>query len=250
MNNKWFRWKISVLLCAILFFIISFLSLYKGYIRFNYPDKNKYPVIGVDVSHHQNNINWKKIAEQNISFAYIKATEGGDFKDRLFENNYRIAKEYGIDVGAYHFFTFAKSGREQFNNLYSSIKDKDLDLPPVLDLEFGGNGKLKKSKKEILAEVDTMQSLIETNIGIKPVFYLTSEFIDYFYGDDSISNPIWIRGLFREPKKVNGKEWMYWQYANRGRLDGVETYIDLNVFNGSTEKYQSFVRQCKEGIEK
>jgi lysozyme len=62
-----------------------------------------YSIRGFDVSHHQGEINWKKISPMQYQFVYLKATEGGDFKDRNFQENWLKARERGLHVGAYHF---------------------------------------------------------------------------------------------------------------------------------------------------
>jgi Glycosyl hydrolases family 25 len=67
-------------------------------------------VIGVDVSNHQGEIDWSALAGSNVAFAYIKATEGGDFRDRRFQLNWDGAKRAGLARGAYHFFTQCRSG--------------------------------------------------------------------------------------------------------------------------------------------
>lgn len=61
---------------------------------------------GVDVSNHQGVIEWERVSADGISFAYIKATEGGDHVDAQFYANWRAAATAGLDRGAYHFFTF------------------------------------------------------------------------------------------------------------------------------------------------
>src|SRR5690349_2704594 len=76
------------------------------YIRFYEPDRTLYPVRGIDVSHHQNEIDWRKVAHDDVSFAFIKATEGGDHRDTRFATNWKEAQAAGLKVGAYHFFTF------------------------------------------------------------------------------------------------------------------------------------------------
>ncbi len=63
--------------------VLSFLA-YKGYVWLNTPNLKDYPVRGIDVSHHQKSIDWENVADQGIAFAYIKATEGRDFKDSRF----------------------------------------------------------------------------------------------------------------------------------------------------------------------
>ena len=80
-----------------------------------------YPVTGVDVSHHQGRIDWPKVAGSGVRFAYVKATEGGDFIDESFGQNWEQAKAVG---GAYHFYRQCKGGREQAENFLQI-------LPPV-----------------------------------------------------------------------------------------------------------------------
>lgn len=60
---------------------------------------------GIDVSAHQNLIDWNLVAADGIEFVYIKATEGGDFVDEEFAENWAGAGDLDLDRGAYHFFT-------------------------------------------------------------------------------------------------------------------------------------------------
>src|SRR5690606_2275403 len=71
----------------------------------------RYDVRGVDVSAWQGTVDWPTIARQDVDFAYVKATEGSSFVDRQFEANLRGARQAGLLVGAYHFFSFESSGR-------------------------------------------------------------------------------------------------------------------------------------------
>lgn len=60
------------------------------------PPLSDQEVYGVDVSHHQGEIDWAAVADDDIEFAYIKATEGGDFPDTRFEENWKGAAEAGL----------------------------------------------------------------------------------------------------------------------------------------------------------
>ena len=211
---------------------------YRGILRFNYPPSEKYPIKGIDVSHHQHDIDWMEVKKQNIQFAFIKATEGGDFKDKKFAENWKNAISSGIDVGAYHFFTFCKPGREQAVNFIESVPINDNALPPVIDLEFGGNCSLRVDDTIVLAEIDTLQTLLEEKYQKTPIFYVTLEFYNRFFNNNFPRNPIWIRDIYGEPTLNDEREWLIWQYANRGHLDGINTYVDLNVFNGTNEDYE------------
>ncbi|MFW6328322.1 MAG: GH25 family lysozyme [Bacteroidota bacterium] len=53
-----------------------------------YPSKNKYPVQGIDVSHHQGLIRWDSIDTSKVKFVFNKATEGANFKDKRFKYNW------------------------------------------------------------------------------------------------------------------------------------------------------------------
>jgi hypothetical protein len=81
-----------------------------GIWRFNCPETAEYPVQGIDVSHHQGQIDWQAVGDSGIQFAYIKATEAEDYRDPQFSTNWREAQNSGIARDAYHYFTFGAPG--------------------------------------------------------------------------------------------------------------------------------------------
>src|SRR5688572_6854506 len=66
------------------------------------PSDARFPVRGIDVSHHQGAIDWHSVKASGRSFAFIKASEGADFRDTRFSENWQRAREAGIFTGAYH----------------------------------------------------------------------------------------------------------------------------------------------------
>lgn len=69
-----------------------------------------YSIHGIDVSHHQGEIDWHKVknAEVNgepISFVFIKATEGQNHIDENYNDNFYQARENGFLRGAYHYLS-------------------------------------------------------------------------------------------------------------------------------------------------
>jgi lysozyme len=53
------------------------------------------------------------------------------------------------------------------------------------------------------------------------------------YIEDSFSDSIiWIRDIVKYPSIDNSK-WVFWQYHNRGHVDGIDTFVDINVFKGN-----------------
>ncbi|TGM16029.1 lysozyme [Leptospira selangorensis] len=201
----------------------------KGIIWFVYPSESKYPIRGIDVSNHQGNIDWKKIPKNKIQFAYIKATEGGDWKDKAFSRNWEQANQLGIRVGAYHFFTLCRSGKEQAANFISYVPIDQNALPPVADLEFVGNCKERPPLQDVKKEIQDFLSTLENHYGKKPILYLTYEFIDLYLKDDFIEYPVWIRDIFGHPSSTFKRNWIIWQYHSRARLEGIEGPVDLNI---------------------
>ena len=213
-----------------------------GYWRFNYPDKKKYPIHGIDISHHQGIIEWEKIKGQKIDFVYIKATEGADFKDPAFLSNWKEASRIGLPKGAYHFFTFCKPGIEQANNFISTVPVEPNTLPPVIDFEFTGNCKARPRKEDILKELFIFIKEIEEKYNTSPMFYVTYKSYDYYLKGEINSYKIWIRDIFRHPRFSNEERWFFWQYADRGRVDGIKGPVDLNVFNGNLQEFIKFIQ--------
>ncbi|WP_210405324.1 glycoside hydrolase family 25 protein [Limnobaculum zhutongyuii] len=222
--------------------LVLIYGLYSGYIRFNYPSLTEYPIQGIDVSHHQNEINWQQLDKERVRFVFIKATEGSDFKDNSFTANWRHAGEQGFVVGAYHFFTFCRSGEEQAINFIETVPKVANMLPPVIDLEYGGNCQLTTGKEQVLAEIAILIERLEVFYQKKPILYVTQEFFDDFLVGKFEQNPLWIRNIYRRPALKDRRPWMFWQYANRGRLSGIETVVDLNTFNGTKEEFETLIK--------
>ncbi len=196
------------------------------------PDRGRYPVRGIDVSHHQGRIDWRRVAADDVAFAIIKATEGGDHVDRAFALNLREARAAGLAVGAYHFFTFCRPGADQAKNFISVVPNDQPLLPPVVDIEFGGNCPQRPSPEQLNAELQAFLGPVEAAFGKTAIVYLTDE-AEATYAGQIAARPLWLRSLLMEPDR---HDWVYWQYHNKGRVDGIVGDVDLNVLQGGPEK--------------
>ncbi|TGK38121.1 glycoside hydrolase family 25 protein [Leptospira andrefontaineae] len=223
---------LALLLPLLLLLFVLYFAFDKGIIWFVYPSESKYPIRGIDVSNHQGNIDWKKVSENKISFVYIKATEGGDWKDKAFLRNWEQANQLGIRVGAYHFFTLCRSGKEQAANFISLVPKDPESLPPVADLEFVGNCKERPPLQDVKKEIHDFLIELENHYGKKPILYLTYEFIDLYLKNDFLEYPVWIRDIFGHPSSSFKRNWIIWQYHSRARLEGIEGPVDLNALKG------------------
>lgn len=232
----------TISLLAVLGVAVALL-MYNGYIQVNHISRRKYPVVGVDVSSYQGDIDWNVLASQNIQFAFIKATEGSGYVDQYFKTNWENAAGTDLRIGAYHFFSFESPGKNQASNFIGTVGDKEGMLPPVIDVEYYGSFRSAGDidAKGIAKELRDMVDELFANYGVKPIIYVSKESYETIVKDGFNDCPLWYRSVYSKvPKDVN---WTFWQCSNRKRLDGyngAETYIDLNVFNGSKDSFMSY----------
>ena len=238
--------EIRILLTLLLVFLGIIAAFYKGHFKFNQPprpaESQESPVLGIDVSSHQKEIKWREIDPKQVQFVYIKATEGSKFKDKKFLSNWNEARKYAFPTGAYHFFSFCKSAKEQAKNFIETVPYKPNALPPVLDLEDEANCKSGKTKEAIVAEIETLQQILFNKYQKKPILYMTEEFYYIYSMAQFKENPLWISAFYQEPNLQNGK-WLFWQYSYKGFIKGIDTNVDLNVFNGTAADFGKFIKQ-------
>jgi lysozyme len=183
-------------------------------------------VYGLDVSHHQGQIDWRKVAADDISFAYVKATEGGDFVDSRFVENRDAATAARVAIGAYHFLTFCSSGAEQAENFLRVAPPDAAMLPPAVDIEYGGNCAARPSKDAFHAEVATFLDRVETAWGREAIVYVLHDTEADYAINAKFNRKQWQRRLVKRP---NWDGWALWQVSGRSAVDGVHGPVDLNV---------------------
>lgn len=197
-----------------------------------HPSNARYPNQGIDISHHQGEIDWAKLPEQGVDFAFIKATEGGDFVDKKFSENWRAAGDAGIRRGAYHFFTLCRSGSAQADNFIATVPLDPAALPPVVDLEYLGNCSERPKMTDLTQELQNYLDKVEGHFGQPAVLYLTQEFDEAYGVTKNFDRALWLRSLVLEPD-FGARPWTIWQTSNFRRLDGIEGRVDWNVMQGA-----------------
>lgn len=201
-----------------------------------------YKIHGIDVSSYQGNIYWPAVAamqdqDVNIRFAFIKATEGLNNVDRQFYTNWQHAKQSNITRGAYHYFLATKSGRLQAQNFIKAVKLQPGDLPPVLDIEELYNVPPDSMRSRILVWLQT----VENTYHVKPIIYTNISFYKNFLGDEFADYPLWLAHYFVQKNPDLKDGWQFWQHNAAGRVNGIKTRVDFNVFSGDTTSFQNLL---------
>ncbi|WP_428644927.1 glycoside hydrolase family 25 protein [Roseibium sp.] len=196
------------------------------------PDRGEYPTRGIDVSHHQGDIDWNAVAGDDVAFVYMKASEGVDFKDGAFVRNWSGAGSAGLARGAYHYFSLCQTGRKQAENFLSVLPEDTSMLAPMLDLEFDGNCARRPSVEEVLREISDFTALVEQARGKQVIFYSPEAFYLAYLKGQGLNRPLWARSIWHSPSYAQG--WVGWQYHDRGTVKGISGNVDLNVLHGET----------------
>ncbi len=192
-----------------------------------------YKVHGIDVSHHQGTIDWQAVKAtetQNypIRFVFMKATEGGDYKDRRFAENFREAREAGLVRGAYHFYNPNTDPIRQADFFISQVTLEKGDLAPVLDIE-----RKPRNKAQLQADLIKFLNRLEQHYGVRPIIYTSYRYMERYLDSPEFARyPLWIAHYYVEALSYEGS-WQFWQHTDYGTVPGITESVDLNVFNGS-----------------
>ena len=201
-------------------------------------------LLGIDVSRYQRKINWEKVRESDVSFAFIKATEGAKLKDNFFDRNWEHTAQVGIIRGAYHFYLPHVKPDVQAKNFISSVTLQPGDLPPVLDVEVRGRNPLNHFRgdlKEWLVHV-------ERAYGVKPIIYTGYSFYKDHLEGYFDEYPLWI-AHYNVPKLAierNERTLLsFWQHTDKGVIEGIKGAVDCNIFYGNKQELRKFCLQPK-----
>jgi lysozyme len=195
------------------------------------------PVQGIDVSYWQGNIDWQKVSDARVHFAYIKATEGGDRLDPKFLDNWQAAKRAGVARGAYHVMYWCRPAKEQALWFMLNVpKDSDA-LPPVLDLEWNSHSKTcphRIARDAAIAKIKVMLEAMEAYSGKRPIIYTDPKFHREVLEGEFPNHHFWLRSVAARPdEKYRARNWVFWQFTTTGRVHGVAGPVDRNSFNGT-----------------
>jgi len=209
-------------------------------------------VPGIDVSYWDAGIDWPKVRATGQRFVFVKATESITYKDPTFDDNWFGAKSAGLLRGAYHFFRCNIDAKKQADYFIDYVKsfDDNGELPPVLDLETPDG----QRKEKIVLAARTWLDRVEAAFGRKPIIYSGQYFLQDYLCEAGGGPPAWAKEyplwLAQYPNQfVAGSQpflprgwfkWTFWQYSEKGRVNGINASVDLNLFSGTLEELYKF----------
>lgn len=212
------------------------------YPGFNIPLPEGYAIHGIDVSRYQGTIGWKalkkmKVDSVAVGFVFIKATEGKELVDRNFTYNWRESGKAGLIRGAYHFFVPGVDPIAQANNFTRNAPIGRGNLVPVVDVEelYG------QSPALLRAGLKLYLAAIERRYKVKPIIYTYLSFYEEYLGKEFDGYPLWIAHYLQPRQPRITRSWNFWQHSDQGRVNGIKSTVDFNVFNGDSVAFRSML---------
>ena len=246
-SKKWWIAGIVIFITALLIILgydwwFNRKSRFVKYPAFGISIPENFMIHGIDVSKYQQTITWDLVKEMKVKdvqlrFVFIKATEGIENTDPQFKRNWKKSKQAGMIRGAYHFFLATKDGRMQAENFIGTVELEAGDLPPVVDIEqtYGVNAIVfKKELKEWL-------DIIENHYKIKPIIYTSVDFYSRWLGKEFNNYPLWAAHYFQYNAPRIDRNWDFWQHSEEGRVNGIVSKVDFNVFNGDSLQFRNIL---------
>jgi GH25 family lysozyme M1 (1,4-beta-N-acetylmuramidase) len=202
---------------------------------------------GIDVSHHNGDIDWAKVYDAGYTFAFVKASEGTNFKDDKFVENMENAKKAGVLVGAYHFArpvlnSDAIEEAEWFVDVAGDYIGQEY-LPPALDVEdivipekgIDEHPCADLGKEKLSEWIRDWMETVKSKTGVEPVLYVNSNYANNCLEDYITDYSLWIAHWYvPSPNTGVWDSWNFWQYVDKGSVPGISGKVDLDTFNGYT----------------
>lgn len=211
---------------------------------------------GVDVSHYQGSINWKSVRKDGVEFAFIKATEGTNYVDPSFQDNYPAARDAGVVRGAYHFARpDASGGAAQADYLYQNggkWTADGLTLPAALDIEYNpyGSSCYGLSPKAMVGWITDFLGRYQALSGRYAVIYTTADWWKTCTGNHngfSNNHPLWL-ARYASSRGSLPDGWGFhtvWQYTSSGKIGGISGGVDRNYFNGNRSRLAALANNTR-----
>ena len=245
-----FPWLLIIFLSVGLIFMVIF-SEQKSIFPFKQNSNalldsvpQNFSIYGIDISHYQKKINWDKLAQFKykhitITFVFIKATEGVNYVDPMWDEHWKNAKTHGFVRGAYHYYKPNLDPVKQMNHFLKQVFFENGDLSPVLDVE---EDPVLISHQQFVKNVLTALRYLENKTGITPILYTNYAFYkQYFMGEDFRKYPLWIAHYYKK-SPPDDIPWNFWQFHDKMSLDGIMGNVDMNIYCCSFAEFKKFLK--------
>lgn len=188
---------------------------------------------GIDVSYHQGIIDWKKVKNDGVTFAIIRAGYGKKTQDKKFSNNIIGAINEGLDIGIY-WFIYADNvadsvANAEFCDIVIKLYKSKINLKIWADWEYDSDKRNPQSKA---SRTDIVEAFCKTlkakgyDVGV----YANPDYITSKFDMSQLSKyPLWLARYSSSKGSYNP---FMWQYSSKGKVSGIKGNVDMNIMYG------------------
>ncbi|HEU4730426.1 MAG TPA: GH25 family lysozyme [Kofleriaceae bacterium] len=187
---------------------------------------------GIDVSYHQEAIDWPRVRGAGVRFAFIRLSDGATLRDATFQTNWAGARRAGLVRGAYQFFRPDQSATAQADLMITAMASREPDdLPPVIDIEIDGG----LPAPEVAARAQAWIDRVRDKLGVEPIVYTGGALWRNGGAEPIGAQPLWIAHYTQGCPALPAPwtQWRFWQHTDRGAIPGIEGPVDLDLFAGT-----------------
>jgi GH25 family lysozyme M1 (1,4-beta-N-acetylmuramidase) len=185
---------------------------------------------GIDISNYQSVVDYARVKNSGIEAAYIKASEGQGYKDKLTATHYAGLKGQGILVGFYLFFKPSVDAIAQAQNFADVVKRFPSDLIHMCDIEVTEGKDKDFISNAVMTFINKVKELTGNECGIYTGSYFSKDNLTTVLRGTKLwlahytqSNPSWNTNIW--------EHWSGWQYSSSGQVNGIFGNVDVNNFN-------------------
>lgn len=192
---------------------------------------------GIDVSSHQGNIDWQRVADDGVEFAFIRTALRGYSTGKLVEDenceaNIKGARDAGIHVGLYIFSQAVNEEEmlEEANLIIDDAKEYGVDGPIVIDVEKVSSSKARMNALTVEERTNLVLLFCQTveNAGYKPMIYHNTEMGALMIDIAALEDYDKWYASYAETM-FYPYQYDIWQYSSKGKVDGISTDVDMNI---------------------
>ena len=194
--------------------------------------KDENTEIGIDVSKWQGDIDFRKVKDAGATFVMIRVgsqqgVDGEYILDPYFKQNIENALANDLKVGVY-FYSYAnskKEARKQATWILNQIKDYEITLPIAFDWEcYNSFNQMELSLFGLNEVAESFLEKVEDK-GYDGMLYGSKNYLNSIWKYHDYD--VWLAHYTDQTDYDS--HYIMWQLCQDGRIDGINTAVDINV---------------------
>lgn len=194
-------------------------------------------ILGIDVSAHQQTVDWEQVSAAGIKFAMIRLAYRGYESGQLMADEFALqnlagAKAAGLQVGAYVFSqaVSVEEAREEAAFALEILDGRELDFPLVFDWEYvSETARTGSADRRTVTDCALAFCQAAEDAGYTPMVYFNPHLAETGLLLEELTQYDFWLAMYDAPMTFPYRVQM-WQYTQTGTVPGIEGNVDINLY--------------------